>query len=422
MLWIGTMNMKFIRATVMVVLATITSCAQSQSPQDQSSKAVREVVEEYCKRTAEGAWLGPERWDELQDFFLYDVGPWSPAQSLSVVSRYKVGDPTRDTGGGTVGYHVEVDYLEWGSIDFFLHFTRARGPRGEAPAVGEPVKRQTYQALYLRAGFIKSGPPRDDEKTGALRWRIALFTSPGVYVDVALRWVAEMRDKTNDPAIKYNAEKTLAILRDLSAGAPVPTQPAAMAKESPSDIARRFVRLESGLLPDQWSELTDFFVETPKPRWNKVHIVDVVNIGTDTNEDSSDVSISTNSLGELDSSLRLSNYPSMRLPPIFPSVSACYGDDYFGFNLLLSDKHWEIGTGGAVKQFNGPPAWRIEDPSFEPLITLNTAIRYVRQMRAKSADPVVRANAAKTLTILGYYKKYKLLPHELPSNASGGCG
>jgi len=196
---------------------------------------------------------------------------------------------------------------------------------------------------------------------------------------------------------------------------------AGRAKESPLETARRFVRLESGLLPNQWSELTNFFIETPKPQWNKVHVIDVVDIGIGTSGDISDVSISTNSLGELDSSLRLSKYTSMRLPPESASASACYGDDYFGFNLLLSDKHWTIAADGSAKQLNGPLSWRIEDPSFEPLITLNTAIRYVRQMSAKSTDPVVRMNAAKTLTIFEYYKKYKPLPNELSSGATAGC-
>lgn len=236
------------------------------------------------------------------------------------------------------------------------------------------------------------------------------------------RWVAEMRDKSNDPAMKYNAERTLAILRSLSAGAPLPAQPAGIAKESPSDLAHRFVPLQSGLLPDQWNELANFFVETPKPQWNKVHIVDVVDMGIDTNGDSSYVSISTNSLGELDSSLRLSNYPSMRLPLVTPSASACYGDDRFGFRLVLSDKHWEIATDGTAKEFNGPLAWRVEDTSFEPLISLDTAMRYVRQVRDKTTDPVVKKNAARTLTILKHYKQGKPLSDELSSGTGGGCG
>jgi len=242
-----------------------------------------------------------------------------------------------------------------------------------------------------------------------------------VDVNAAVRWVSEMRDKSSDPAIKYNAEKTLAMLKSLSGGGPVPAQPASVAKESPSDIARRFVTLESGLLPDQWNELTNFFVETPKPQWNKVHIVDVVYTGVDTNGNSTLVGISTDALGVLDSSVRLSNYPPWRLPLGDSGASACFGDDRFAFSLLLSDKHWQIAADGTVKELDGPPAWRIEDTSFQPLITLDTAIRYARQVRDKTTDAIVKMNAARTLSILKYYKQGKPLPHQLSSGASGGC-
>jgi len=138
---------------------------------------------------------------------------------------------------------------------------------------------------------------------------MALFTSPRVDAEAALRWVAEMRDQSNDPAVKYNAERTLAILRSLSAGTPLPAQPVGTAQESPSEVAQRFFDLESNATPDQWSKLAKFFVETPKPQWNKVHIVDVVDKGVDTNGNSTFVVISTYALGDLDLSLRLSNYP-----------------------------------------------------------------------------------------------------------------
>jgi hypothetical protein len=401
-------------------LAVVVADAQTPTGPQKSPK---EAVEQFYKMETEGRWLGPEHWDELQDF-LTDIGPWSRPLSVSVLKNYKIGDARRDIGaGGTVDYQVEVDFFEWGSIDYFLNFAEARGPRGESAAAGEPVEQRTYETLYLSDRFLKrSLSGKEEEKKGTIGWRISLFASMRVDVDAALRWVAEMRDKSNDPAMKYNAERTLAILRSLSSGAPSPKQLPGIAKESPSDVAHRFISLESGLLPDQWSQLVDFFVETPKPKWNKVHIVDVVDMGINTNGDSSDVSISTNSLGELDSSLRLSNYPLMRLPLVTPSASACYGDDYFGFNLLLSDRHWEIATGGTVKEFEGPLAWRIEDSSFEPLITLDTAIRYVRQVREKTIDPVVKKHAARTLSILNYYRQGKPLPSELSSDASGGCG
>jgi hypothetical protein len=402
------------------VLALGVIVADAQAPTE-PQKSPKEVVEQFYKMQTEGRWLGSERWDERQDF-LTDIGPWSPPNSISVLRNYEVGKARRDIGvGGIVDYQVEVDFFEWGSINSFLNFTRARGPQGESPTAGEPVEQRTYQTLILTDRFLKRSLSQDEQKTGALRWRITLSSSPSVNVDAALRWVAEMRDKSSDRAMKNNAEKTLAILRSLSAGAPLLVQPAGIAKESPSDVAHRFVRLERGLLPDQWNELANFFVETPKSQWNKVHIVDVVHVGIDTNGDSSYVSIFTNSLGELDSSLRLSNYPSMRLPLDTPSASACYGDDRFGFNLVLSDKHWEIATDGTAKEFNGPLAWRIENTSFEPLITLDTAMRYVSQVRDKTTDLDVKMKAARTLTILKFYKQGKPLPSKLSSGVRGGC-
>src|SRR5580658_2840059 len=164
-------------------------------------------------------------------------------------------------------------------------------------------------------------------------------------------------------------------------------------QKSPLGVARRFVRLESNLLPDQWGQLADFFTQTPKPQWNKVDIVDIIKIAVETKGNSSHVSISTNSLGELDSSLRLSDYPPRRLPLGVPSTSACYGDDYFEFNLLLSGKQPVAAQSGAADQFERPLAWRIGDTSFEPLITLDTAILYVSHMREKAKGPAVKKNA-----------------------------
>jgi len=388
-----------------------------------AQKSPKEVVERFYKMETEGRWLGPERWDELQDF-LTDIGPWFPNSSISVLKSYEVRDARKDIGaGGVVDYQVEVDFFEWGSIDSYLNFTRAQGPSGKSSAAGGPVEQRTYQTLVLRDRFIQRDPSgKEVEKKGTLGWRIALFASPRIDVNAALRWVGEMREKSNDPAIKYNAEKTLAILTASSVGGPVPDRKEGIAKESPAKIAQRFIRLEAGLLPDQWNQLTNFFIETPKPQWSTVHIVDVVDTGIDTNGDSTEVEVLTNSLGDLDASLRLRNYPSMRLPLVTPSASACFGDDRFGFSLLLSGKHWDIAADGAVKELDGSLAWRIQDTSFQPLISLDTAIRYVRQTVDKTTDSVIKRNGAITLSILNYYKQGKPLPARLSSDATGGCG
>ncbi len=71
------------------------------------------------------------------------------------------------------------------------------------------------------------------------------------------------------------------------------------------------------------------------------------------------------------------------------------------YHLLLTDKHWEIGPDGvAEKQVTGPLAWRIENA--EPIfwLTVETAIRYVTEMRDKTTDPAIKKNAEQTLAKL----------------------
>jgi hypothetical protein len=45
----------------------------------------------------------------------------------------------------------------------------------------------------------------------------------------------------------------------------------------------------------------------------------------------------------------------------------------------------------------GPRAWQIEGPQGAPWTTVNTAIRYVLEMRAKAKDPQIKRNADDTI-------------------------
>lgn len=403
----------FITVAILGLSATIVAAQATSGPQE----SPKEVVEHFWKVQSEGAWLGPEQWDKLRDF-LTETGPWYPPGAVSVLSSYSVGETRKDVGSYGISYSVEVDQYRWGSIDRYLNFTRAHGPGRESPIAGQPIELRTSETLYLSDHFVEHSESGDKVETGAPQLRIVPGPLTNVDVDAAIRWVAAMRDKSDDPAIRYNAERTLATLRALSAGAPLSTPPARVAKESPSTVARQFIAIESVSLPDQWGRVANFFVETPKPEWNKVHIVDIVDTGVDASGDSAEVDISTNSLGNLDASLRLSSYPPERLLP--GGASACIGDDVFGFNLVLSDKRWDISEDNVVEESDVPFSWRVEDTSFEPLISLGTAIRYVRQVRDESSDPMVKKNAAKTLRILNYYQQHRPLPDELLPADGGG--
>ena len=251
---------------------------------------------------------------------------------------------------------------------------------------------------------------------------VLLSYQPAVTVDAALGWATRTRDKSTDPLINYNAGKTIAILKSLSSGIFPPLTSPGKPQQSASMVTEQFIALESRLAPDEWDQLANFFVETPKPTQNHVEIVDVVGTTAGANGDTAYAEVGTNSLGVLDSSMRLSNYPDFRQPLDGSSASACFGDYRFDFDLLLSIEHWEIAKDGTVKELNGPLAWRVEGPFFPPLLDLDTAIRYVTQTRDKTANPVVKMNAAKTLRILNYYKQGKPLPDKLHAESSGGCG
>lgn len=199
---------------------------------------------------------------------------------------------------------------------------------------------------------------------------------------------------------------------------------APLTQESPLIFAHRFLDLESASMPKQWNKLSMFFVDTPKPQWNKVHIVDIVDVGVDPEDSATDVSISTNWLGDLNLSLQLSSYPSMRLPLTVPSTSACFGDHYFDFDLVLSHSRQERTGNGSVHQSRDQSVWKVKESSFEPIITLAAAIHYVTEISSEATDRAKKENASRTLAILNYFHNHpgKPLPSKLSSGAGNICG
>jgi hypothetical protein len=53
-----------------------------------------------------------------------------------------------------------------------------------------------------------------------------------------------------------------------------------------------------------------------------------------------------------------------------------------------------------MKESTGPLNWEIEGPQTWRWSTVETALRYVTEMSAKSTDPAVKQNAEKTIAIL----------------------
>jgi len=397
--------------------------AQWQIPPQKTADGVKKVVEQYCKMDAEGRWLGPAHRDESNDFFT-EFQSNEGSTDVIVLEHYVVGDPHEDHGpNGYVDYPVEVDYFEWGRVDSFLHFTWGAGQQGDV--WGKATKETMYPQVYPTdetENWEKTGNQEKGNGKG-LPWSMRLPPTHYVSVDAAIRYMTQMHDSSNDPLMRYNASQTLTILARIAAGTLLTKQVVRSALESSQSVAKRFVDLESGdkgLTPDGWTELAKFFAETPKPQLDSINVADIVGVGsTDIAEDIADAKISTNSLGRLDSSLRLTDYPEMRL--ISGGASACYGDYRFEFTLQLIDTRWDIAPDGTAKAFPAPPAWKIRERSQEPLVTLATAIRYVTTMRSKTKDPTIRRNANRTLLILKRYEQHRSLPDDMVSAKSDGC-
>ncbi len=403
--------------TAVFALCGVTSCQHTPTESPQSPE---QAVEQFYKLETEGRWLGPEHWNELQDY-VRDIPPWHTPAFVTVLKGYQIGSIRKDSPAhlDIDNYQVNGDEFVWGEIDSALHFKA--GLFGKTSASGQPIRMSMVQFLSFSDMFDRIDPSghRTPEK-GNLRWRMTDLYPPIVNVDAARLWLTEERDKSSDPLIKYNAAKTIEILNSLSSGILPPTKPAGKPEQPASEVTAQFIALESRLTPDQWDQLARFFVETPKPKLDHVEVVDIVGTAVGAEGDKANAEVDFNSLGTLDTSMRLSKYPTLRPPmPFAGSVDACMGDG-LGFFLMLSTEHWAIAKDGTVKELNGPLAWRVE--YFAPVLSLDTAIRYVTQARDKTSDPAVGLNAVKTLRILNYYKRGKPLPDNLEPKSSGACG
>src|SRR5215510_9492283 len=72
-----------------------------------------------------------------------------------------------------------------------------------------------------------------------------------------------------------------------------------------------------------------------------------------------------------------------------------------GYDLVLTDTHWEFGPGGeGLREVKGPPEWRIATFEYQPWITIQAAIRYLARLRDESSSEKMKSDADKSIAIL----------------------
>lgn len=194
--------------TILAVFSVLTPIkAQIRS----NGKPTEKVVIRYEKLVASGAFLTPAGWKRAAKLY-EQAPPFSPRDEISLMG----------TGGSVGEYWVRGDKAEvqtkwtdyFGTIDSALRY--------------EPLKTDTHltMAFYV-FHLLYTNKHRDlgpngetiREVIGPTEWKIeeplmARWTT----IPQALEYVTRMRESTDDPLIRKNADRTIAILKHLGAG------------------------------------------------------------------------------------------------------------------------------------------------------------------------------------------------------------
>jgi hypothetical protein len=199
--------MKLFICTAVMIFFVPSSFAQSPLG---SGNSPRDVVDHLWKQATEGELLSPNGWQSTTTFFVQHA-PFPGKGEVRVVSNYwglghtSVNNDTAE---------VDVEYSDAGKINSSLQYSPpVKTPFYKTSLLFHLVFSSTQLTMFKSDGKTITG--RED-RPGPMEWQIK--DSPGLpwtTVNTAVRYVLEMREKTDDPAIKKNADQTIAKLLQL---------------------------------------------------------------------------------------------------------------------------------------------------------------------------------------------------------------
>jgi hypothetical protein len=203
--------------TVCLLAAQVCAIALDSAGQKtpEASSSPTDVIREYWKMETSGGRLTPAGWYRATAFFVKsDIPP--PTVTLHVVRDS--GDDTFEVTAKTDNWaEVTLNTDELGQVNQSLRlkiFPRF-GPYGveirRGPYIPFHVVLTTKRWEFRPDGTL--GP----QIAGAPQWLIDCTENDDIWVNeaVAVRYVTDTRNKTTDPAIKKNADDTLAKLGKL---------------------------------------------------------------------------------------------------------------------------------------------------------------------------------------------------------------
>jgi|HubBroStandDraft_1064217.scaffolds.fasta_scaffold09893_4 hypothetical protein len=183
--------------TLVVILIFCTlACTQSAMP----VQSPKEVVEAYRRMDANGERLRADGWKKGNAFFL---NPGSPprARVVGVMTGEVVGQAKVD--GINAEVWTEFDFV--GKVDPTGRFSRPGG----SPTLKGPIASRRKYSLVLTAQHVYPDA-KGQTTSGASEWKIKDFEPNSmVTVEVAIRYLERLRDKTSRDEIKRNAERSI---------------------------------------------------------------------------------------------------------------------------------------------------------------------------------------------------------------------
>ena len=203
-------SFRIARFHAMVLVMSVTAITAIAQAPHSSGKATERVVRQYEKLIADGALLTPEGWKKTSGIFGRS-NPYPENGEVQLTSQAGLIGEVWVRGDRA---EVERKWTDFsGSIDSDLRYKPAVPTIDVVPAIYDYSLEFTNRHVEIEEGGSTS------EVMGPWGWKIEGPQSERwATVEKAIIYVRKMRDKSDDPAIKKNANKTIAILKRLKAG------------------------------------------------------------------------------------------------------------------------------------------------------------------------------------------------------------
>jgi hypothetical protein len=192
--------------SIVISLPVIVRSDSSTGP----SKTPRETIEQLWKRATEGEFLPLEGWARYSGFFLHPAT--RPARKkIGVVSNRWAVLSVSTTASKS---DVTVEFADAGVIDSDLNYTPPpKTSYFKTALIYHLVLAPTRLVMYKSDGHTLTDK---EEREGPPAWQITneqgdSFTT----VNTAIRYVLEIRERTNDSELKKRADATLKKLLEL---------------------------------------------------------------------------------------------------------------------------------------------------------------------------------------------------------------